>query len=327
MLSSLAPSPQQQLAASHDALVAYARELHHALAELQSKADRQQRAEQMRQLAERARAYAADLRQQQPTMAEVLAKMAVRLESLRQAAGEGRSLKSLALKAGQQYEALARMVRERAESQGVELPELKPRNYSRNVYHMFSGFMSATLYTVFPDRSLMLTIALCYTGALVLMEIARRLDPRINAFMVHRLFGAIARPHEAFQVNAGTWYGLAICAIVYFFSPLACVCAVLALGVGDPAAALVGKRWGKHKLRKGKSLEGLVAFAVCAFAVIAVWLLTIPNPALAGAAASRVLVVSAVAAAVGAVAEVYCAPVEDNFAIPLAVAGAVSLVA
>ena len=321
MAASLAPSGH----AYPEALIAYARDLHQALADVQSKADRHQRAEQMRQLAERARSYAAELRQQQPSMAEMLAKLAVRLESLRQAAGEGRSVKSLALKAGQQYEALARMMRERAESQGVELPELKPRNYTRNIYHMFSGFMSATLYTVFPDRSLMLTIAFIYTGVLVAMEIARRFDPRINAFMVHKMFGAIARPHEAFKVNAGTWYGIAICAIVLLFSPMACVCAVLALGVGDPAAALVGKRWGKHKVRAGKSLEGMLAFALVSAAVIFTWLTLTPHAALVGVAWSHVALIATVAAVVGAVVEVYCAPIEDNFAIPLAVAGAVSL--
>ena len=32
------------------------------------------------------------------------------------------------------------------------------------------------------------------------------------------------------------------------------------LGVADPVAALIGRRYGRHKLRGGKSLEGAMAF-------------------------------------------------------------------
>ena len=315
-----------------DPIVSLALELHHLLADLQDA--RRARAgqttpkmEQMRQMADRARSYAAELRQNQPTTAEVLAKIAARLELLRAAAGEGRSLKALSLRAGRQYEALAKLVRDKATMQGVELPTLKPRNYARNAYHISSGFLGAGLYTAFPDRHIILWVAGIYTGCMVAMEAARRLHPRINQFMVDTMFGAIARPIEAYRINSGTWYGIALFVMVWLFSPLACICGVLALGVGDPAAAIIGRRFGRHKLRSHKSLEGMLGFVGVSTAVIFAFLLATPHAELVGTPAWRVLVISAWASVVGAVTEVYCQPIDDNFAIPLTVAGAMSLLA
>lgn len=336
----------QQL--TNDALIALARDVQLLLMDLQNvrkvpgphargHAETQARMQRVLPMAERARQLRADLAPTQPETAEVLGEIALRLESVTQAANSGRSIKPATLHAGKQYEALARLLREQATEQGVDLAPLKPRNYTRNAYHVFSGFMSAALYTIFSSRTLMLKIAGIYTGCLLLMEIARRIHPAVNTFMVHKMFGAIARPHEAYKVNAGTWYGIAICVMVWFFNPLACICGVLALGVGDPAAAIIGKRFGKHKLRGHKSLEGMLGFFGIATVVItfyvlfARWLSTFANvthhPQIDGASWLKVLGISAVAAAVGAVTEVYCEPVEDNFAIPLTVAGAVSLCA
>jgi dolichol kinase len=315
-----------------DPIVSLALELHHLLADLQDA--RRARAgqtspkmEQMRQMAERARNYAAELRQNQPTTAEVLAKIAARLELLRAAAGEGKSLKSLALRAGRQYENLAKLVREKATTEGIELPTLKPRNYARNAYHVSSGFLGAGLYTAFPNRTLILWIAGIYTGCMLAMEGARRLHPKINAFMVDKMFGAIARPIEAYRVNSGTWYGLAIFLMVWFFSPLACICGVIALGVGDPAAAIIGRRFGKHKVRSHKSVEGMLGFVVASTVVMFAFLLATPHAELVGTPIWRVLVISLWASIVGAVTEVYCHPIDDNFAIPLTVAGAMGLLA
>ncbi len=313
-----------------DPLVALALELHHLLADLQDA--RRARAgqvspkiEQMRQMAERARNYAAELRQNQPTQAEVLAKIAARLELLRAAAGEGRSLKALTLRAGRQYETLAKLLREKATTEGVELPTLKPRNYARNAYHVSSGFLGAGLYTAYPDRNLVLWVAGIYTASMLTMEALRVLSPKINQFMVDKMFGAISRPIEAYRMNSGTWYGIALFLMVWLFNPLACICGVLALGVGDPAAALLGKRFGRHKLRGHKSFEGMLGFIGVSTAVVAAFLMLTPHAELVGVPVWRVLAVSLWASVVGAVTEVYCEPVDDNFAIPLTVAGAVGL--
>ncbi len=330
MIAFAQPSAMNPNGLGGDPLVALALELHHLLADLQDA--RRARAgqvspkiEQMRQMAERARNYAAELRQNQPSTAEVLAKIAARLELLRAAAGEGRSLKALTLRAGRQYESLAKLLRDKATTQGIELPTLKPRNYARNAYHIFSAFLGAGLYTAFPDRTLILWICGIYTGCMLTMEGMRVLSPKINQFMVDKMFGAIARPIEAYRMNSGTWYGIALFLMVWMFNPLACICGVLALGVGDPAAAILGRRYGRHKLRGHKSLEGMLGFIGVSTVVTVAYLLLTPHAELVGLPVWRVLGISLAAAVVGGITEVFCEPLDDNFAIPLAVAGAVGL--
>lgn len=53
------------------------------------------------------------------------------------------------------------------------------------------------------------------------------------------------------------------------------VCSILILSIADSAAALVGTRWGKHRMKitgLRKSWEGSAAFAVTAFVIIAITL-------------------------------------------------------
>ena len=48
---------------------------------------------------------------------------------------------------------------------------------------------------------------------------------------------------------------------------------VLVLGVGDPCATLVGKRWGKYyKLIGQKSLAGFIGFVTASFTVVFLFL-------------------------------------------------------
>lgn len=42
----------------------------------------------------------------------------------------------------------------------------------------------------------------------------------------------------------------------------------MALGIGDSFAAIVGKRFGKHKLFKKKSLEGCIAFVASIYCAL-----------------------------------------------------------
>jgi dolichol kinase len=98
---------------------------------------------------------------------------------------------------------------------------------------------------------------------------------------------------------------------------------VAVLGVGDPVAGFVGRRWGKHKLLHGRSLEGSAAFLVSAFAVA----LFVLGVFYAGSATLGVLAGIAIAAAIaGAVAEALSGKIDDNLSVPVAGACAAALV-
>lgn len=288
--------------------------------------------ERMRQLAERSRRLANAFAQSNPKTADALAHVGQRVERMRQNLAEGKPVPNLTLtRASQQYEALAKLVRQQewGRDEGVDLPILKPRNYARNIFHVANGLIGAAIYTVIPERSTVLRIALIYFSVMAVLEITRRFSRRWNAILVDKVFGSIARPVEAHRVNAGSWYGLAMVLIVFSFSPAACVAAVLVLGVGDPAAALIGKRWGKHKLRGQKTLEGAIGFAVSATIATTAFLVLTQQPAVQRGDTVHTfgfaLLVSVVTSVVGAVVEVLSDRIEDNLSIPVMCAAVASL--
>lgn len=69
------------------------------------------------------------------------------------------------------------------------------------------------------------------------------------------------RPHERVRPAGATYLAVSyLVAMLVFPQPLAVV-AMLYTGLGDATAALVGKRWGRHRTSWGKSWEGTAAAA------------------------------------------------------------------
>ena len=128
-------------------------------------------------------------------------------------------------------------------------------------------------------------------------------------------------------MNSATWYGIAVLIMMGVgFPRLSCIAAVLTLGIGDPMAALVGKRWGRHKLVGRKSLEGTVAFAISAALLVQAWLMVFFGDALTAAGGwTAALPMALVAGVAGGIAELYADRLEDNFLIPLVVAASTAL--
>lgn len=103
-----------------------------------------------------------------------------------------------------------------------------------------------------------------------------------------------------------------------FASNYLAVASFFTWGFGDAAAALVGKRYGKHKLRARliegvKSIEGSAAMAVTAFLTCAVVLLS------KGATVWYISLIAAAAAGiVGSIVELYTRNGADTITCPLA---------
>jgi dolichol kinase len=131
-----------------------------------------------------------------------------------------------------------------------------------------------------------------------------------------------AHAHERTRVNSASWYAAALLVLALFFEPRVCAVAVAVLGVGDPIAGLVGRRWGKHKLLHGRSLEGSAAFVASAFVAAFAILLGFYASATTVAAAAAIAVAAAVA---GAVAEALSKRIDDNLSVPVAAAAFASI--
>lgn len=198
-------------------------------------------------------------------------------------------------------------------SEDVEVPSLRPTNYARNVLHLASALTGLLALELLPSMDWAVVVAASVATLGWSLEIGRRKSDAVNRFCM-ALFGRTAHPHEAFRINSATWYSTALVLLALTGAIVPAAIAIAVLGLGDPAAAIVGRRFGKTPLVHGRTLEGTLAFVVFgAIAALGVVALVHPDVAL-----GRALLATVAGAACGGIAELLCRRVDDNLAIPLA---------
>ena len=173
----------------------------------------------------------------------------------------------------------------------------------------FSGLILPLVYYLFTDRPTMLLIVGILTGIALVIELAKELSVRFRTFF-SRLFTPLLRQHERKGAITGATYYLisTLLCILFFDKTLAVVC-LFFMVLGDMAAALIGKMWGRTKLIGNKSLEGSAAcFIVCAATAIAFREF---DP-----------IISITGALVATVVELLPLRIDDNLTVPL-ISGAV----
>jgi len=211
------------------------------------------------------------------------------------------------------YEALAASLR----SMTLTGPRpLRPTNYTRNVFHVSCGLSVVALIELLPSRAWLIGLPLAVGLWAWSAEVSRRVWPSVNDRLM-KLFGNVAHAHERHRVNSSTWFVTALFLLGLAFPRYASAVGVAVLGLADPAAALVGRRFGRTKLRGGRSLQGSLAF-VAVGALAALGVLALRHHGSVGAFALTALAASVM----GAVAELYTERLDDNFTIPLASASA-----
>jgi dolichol kinase len=196
----------------------------------------------------------------------------------------------------------------------IHVPSLRPTNYKRNAFHVLTAVVILVLIQHVLDATGLIVAAALFAGTFWSLEIGRRFSTRLNAALL-RFFRHVVHPHEAWRVNSSTWFGTAMLILALLREPLAASVAVVVMGLGDPAAALVGRRFGRVKLVNGRSLEGSLTFLAVAFAA-GVGVLT----AYAGYAWGPRLALAGAAALAGAVAELVSRRVDDNLSVPVSAA-------
>ncbi len=209
------------------------------------------------------------------------------------------------------YEAFAALVRK----SGHAAPSLRPSNPLRAAFHVTGGTSAALMVEyVLPPDWLLPAAALIATLAWS-MELTRRRSHRANRLLMW-VFGPVAHAHEAWRINSATWFSTALVAVALIGSPLAALVGFLVLGWADPAAGIIGRRFGRTPLIHGRTLEGTLTFAlvgtIVSFAALRLW-----HPELRPMQA--VLVASA-GALPAAMAELLARRIDDNLAIPVAAA-------
>ena len=112
------------------------------------------------------------------------------------------------------------------------------------------------------------------------------------------------------RLNGATYVLIAATISVLVFPKVIAVTSFTILIISDLTAALVGKRFGKHRFF-GKSLEGSAAFLLSALVVVAI------VPKVEYRAGEYIL--QAAAAVVGTIVEALPISVDDNLSIPLSI--------
>ncbi len=153
------------------------------------------------------------------------------------------------------------------------------------------------------------TAAAACTG----MDIIRARLPAVNAWVV-KVFGLLMRSREKAVTGSrvvftgSSWMLISAFILALAFPKHLAACALALFIVGDGAAALVGRRYGRLFWRKGdKTVEGSLAFLGSALLVVFIF------PGVSFTAAAL--------ACLGAcLVEAMPGPFNDNFAVPLSAA-------
>jgi dolichol kinase len=174
--------------------------------------------------------------------------------------------------------------------------------------------------------------ALWVLGSAALLALtcdALRSRSRRFARLIRRIFGRMMRDDEwgdgkrsdgetsdaffGLRINGATWTLVTMALLVALFPLPVAVASFALFMIGDAAAALVGRRWGRTTWGDGpRTVEGTAAFLVAAGLVVAPLAAVGYLPVPAWAAALTV--------AVAAAAEALPRPLNDNLRVPLATA-------
>lgn len=190
----------------------------------------------------------------------------------------------------------------------------RPENYARSLFHVLSAAAALLMLRLIPHREWLVVVS----GSLALvcwsLETARRVHPPVNAYLM-RFFSRIAHHEESYKVNSSTWYLTALVLLALFAPLRSAELGVVVLGLADPAAGFIGRRIGRTKIRKNRSLEGTLGFFAVGMVAAMALLLAFHSLPLA-----LMLAIAAVASAAGALIELATIHLDDNFTIPVTVA-------
>lgn len=137
----------------------------------------------------------------------------------------------------------------------------------RKLIHLSSLWMPLAI--LFMDRKVMLWVfGGCLAGNLI-VERLRADGVKWITPLYDRFFGRMLRfePRPGQWIISGGPYVFAAALTVTFLvpSPVAAACMAVML-CGDTAAALIGRKFGRHAAVNGKSVEGCLAFCLAGYA-------------------------------------------------------------
>jgi len=162
-------------------------------------------------------------------------------------------------------------------------------------------------YSRIAKESVLLILFLLFIGFLA-VDLLRHYHPGVKALFRKYLLGTVLREKEKSTLMGSTYFLFATLLTILFFPKPIAIASLLILILADTSAALIGKGMGRISIF-GKTLEGSMAFFLCALLIVLFY------PGLDRFSGSL--------AALGAtVIEILPTGIDDNLTIPLT-AGAI----
>ena len=183
----------------------------------------------------------------------------------------------------------------------------------RRFFHIAAGLTIPIAGIFLPESAMVAGLGIVSAGGLG-MEIARFKVEWLNQCLV-RWLEPLLKADEDRRITGATYMVIAGLIAFLLFDTVVAVSAMLFLALGDPAAALVGRRMPGPRLF-GKSPVGTIAFLVVSLLIVAV---------LVGSGRFPYHWALLVGGAVAALVELAPVPPDDNLTIPLAAGGAMHL--
>ena len=195
-------------------------------------------------------------------------------------------------------------------------PRPNRRNFNseiaRKAIHLSSLSIAVIYCHISRELALVLLVPL-FSGFLI-VDFLKNYVPPVSKWY-HETFDAMLRDHElereTAQFNGATFITLSALLLVLFFPKIIAITAFALVAVSDTVAALVGKKFGRHKIGE-KSLEGSAAFLLSAVIIV----LCIPRLSIGAGIlmALSATLIEALTLKIGTM------KIDDNLTIPLAAA-------
>ncbi len=188
--------------------------------------------------------------------------------------------------------------------------------WKRKLIHLSSLWMVFAVVLI-PDRWITAGLFAFLLAGTMFWEHAYACQWPVFAPLYHFFFGRMLRKppkHGAWFVSGGSYVLIGALLVTALYQPIAAGGAMTVMLTGDAAAALIGRRFGRHKAPNNKSWEGVAAFLITSFSALALYLCLVGAPPV-------FYLAGAIAIFPACAAELFenQIHIDDNFSIPLIV--------
>lgn len=187
---------------------------------------------------------------------------------------------------------------------------LRPFRGARIMLHVGLGLFSLWVALEFLDAFEEFICTTAVVSTVGLLETVRFTVPRFNRWVLN-FASVFAHQHEQRHLTSSTWFWVAMFLVSLIQSELVFALTLAVLSLGDQAGGFIGRRYGSISLVNGRSLQGSLAFITSSAALcVSMLLIYFPNLSL-----SQTLTLSLAASLSGAISELLCSRIDDNFGV------------